>query len=133
MGRLSELDFLSQAFGARDISTEEGVPTRCVVYGMPGLGKTKLVLRFAQVAFIQLLFSHIFWMSAATPDKLIEGMTQILYLVGHPERTRSEQNAKLIAARLWLEDSQRIDGVRWLLVLDNVDKSALEFLSKHLS
>jgi hypothetical protein len=128
-GRLKELDFLSQVFGA---PTEEDVPTRCAVHGMPGLGKTMLVLRFAQIAFAQLLFSHIFWMSAATPDKVIEGMTKILDLVGHPERTRSQQNAKLTAARLWLEDSQRFDGVRWLLIMDNVDKSALEFLRDHL-
>jgi NB-ARC domain len=71
-------------------------------------------------------------MSAATPEKLIEGMTKILDIVGHPERARSEQNAKLTAARLWLEDSQQIDGVRWLLVLDNVDRTSLEFLSEHL-
>jgi NB-ARC domain len=128
-GRLKDLDFLSQVFGA---VTEDDVPNRCVVHGMPGLGKTKLVLRFAQIVFARLLYSHIFWMSAAAQDKLISGMTKILDLVGHAERTRSEQDAKLTAARLWLEDSQRIDGVRWLLVLDNVDRSALDFLREHL-
>jgi hypothetical protein len=99
---------------------------------MPGVGKTKLVLRFAQFAFAQFLYSYIFWMSAATTDKLIEGMAKILDVVGHPERTRSEQNAKLTAARLWLEDPQPSDSVRWLLILDNVDGSVLEFLCEHL-
>jgi hypothetical protein len=99
---------------------------------MPGLGKTQLVLRFAQIVFAQLIYSHIFWMSGATPDKLIKGMTKILDLVGHSERSRSEQNAKLTAARLWLEGSERLDGVRWLLILDNVDRSALKFLREHL-
>jgi hypothetical protein len=119
-------------FAEQNVASEADVPTRCVVYGMPGLGKTKLALRFAEIVFTQLLYSYIFWMSAATPDKLIEGMAKILDLVGHAERTRSEQNAKLTAARLWLEDSQRIDGVRWLLILDNVDKSSLGFLREHL-
>jgi hypothetical protein len=128
-GRLRDLDFLSEIFGA---VTEDDVPARCAVHGMPGLGKTKLILRFAQIAFARLLYSHIFWMSAATPDKLMKGMTKILDLVGHAERTRSEQDAKLTAARLWLEDSQRIGGVRWLLIFDNVDRSALEFLHEHL-
>jgi hypothetical protein len=99
---------------------------------MPGVGKTKLILRFAHIVFAQFLYTHVFWMSGSTPDKLIEGLTKILDIVGHPERTRSEQNAKLTAARLWLEDSGQIDGVLWLLVLDNVDRSSLEFLSEHL-
>jgi hypothetical protein len=119
-------------FRAQNVAAEEDDPTRCAVYGMPGVGKTKLVLRFAQLVFLRLLYSHIFWMSAATPDKLIEGMAKILDIVGHPERIRSESDAKLIAARLWLEDSQRIDGMRWLLIMDNVDKGSLEFLREHL-
>jgi hypothetical protein len=131
-GRTTELDFLLQAFDMQDILTEEDVPTRCAVHGMPGLGKTQLILRFAQIAFARQLYSHIMWMSAASPDKLVGGMAKILDLVGHPERTRSDQKGKLTAARLWLEDSQLIDGVRWLLIVDNVDKSALEFLREHL-
>jgi hypothetical protein len=123
------LDFLSEVFG---VVNEEDLPTRCAVHGMPGIGKTKLVLRFVQIMFTQLIYSHVFWMSGATPDKLMEGMTKILDIIGHPERTRSEQNAKLTAARLWLEDSERFDGVRWLLIVDNVDRSALEFLREHL-
>jgi hypothetical protein len=111
---------------------KEDIPTRCAIYGMPGVGKTKLVLRFAQVEYLLHLYSYIFWMSGATPDKLIEGVTKILDIVQHPERNHSEQNAKLIAARLWLEDSRRSHGVRWLLILDNVDRSALEFLREHL-
>jgi NB-ARC domain len=99
---------------------------------MPGVGKTKLILRFVQIVFAKLLYSHIFWMSAATTDKLIEGMARILDIVGHPDRFRSDQNAKLIAARLWLEEPQPSDGVRWLLILDNVDMSVLEFLCEHL-
>jgi hypothetical protein len=71
-------------------------------------------------------------MSAATTDKIIEGMAKILDIVGHPERTRSEHSAKLTAARIWLEDPQPSDGIRWLLILDNVDMSALEFLCEHL-
>jgi NB-ARC domain len=132
MGRLKDLDFLLQVFDAQNVAIEEDVPTRCAVYGMPGLGKTMLVLRFAQIVFARLLYTHIFWMSAATADKIIEGMAKILELVRHPERTRPEQHVKLIAARLWLEDSQRTDGIRWLLILDNVDRSSLEFLRENL-
>jgi hypothetical protein len=127
-GRLKDLDFLLRAFSAQTSSTEHDLPTRCAVHGMPGVGKTKLMLQFSQVMFTRLLYSHIFWTSATTMDKLIEGMTKILDLVGHQDRTRSDQNAKLTAARLWLEDSQRMNGIRWLLVLDNVDRHALQFI-----
>jgi hypothetical protein len=113
-GRHKDLDFLLQVFRAQTSSAEQDVPTRCGVHGMPGVGKTQLILQFARITFAQLLYSHVFWMSATTTDKLIEGMTKILDIVGHPERSRSDQNAKLTAARLWLEDSQRIEGIRWL-------------------
>jgi NB-ARC domain len=126
------LDFLFHAFHAQNRSTEQDLPTRCAVHGMPGVGKTKLILQFCHIAFVQLLYSHILWMSATTTDKLIEGMTKILDLIGHPERTRSDQNAKLTAARLWLEDSSQNGGVRWLLVLDNVDRRTLDFLRENL-
>jgi hypothetical protein len=39
-GRLREFFFLSELFDEQNVSTEEDVPTRCVVYGMPGVGKT---------------------------------------------------------------------------------------------
>jgi hypothetical protein len=131
-GRLEDLDSLSRVFGVQNVATGEDVPTRCAVHGMPGVGKTNLVLQFAQIMFARLLYSYIFWMSAATPEKLIEEMAKILDLVKHPERYRPEQNAKLTAARLWLEDFQPIDGDGWLLIVDNVDRSALEFLREHL-
>jgi hypothetical protein len=85
-------------------------------------GEDELVLRFALIVSAQLLYSHVFWMSAVNTDELIEGMTRILVIVVHPDPTQSEQDAMLTAVRLWLE---RIDGIRWLLILDNVDMSVL--------
>jgi hypothetical protein len=95
---------------------------------MPGVGKSQLVLHYAKIFFDQGRYSYVFWISATSVDKLSHGLTQILDLIGHPDRHQQEQRAKLIAARLWLEESHR----DWLLVFDNVDSSTLDFLRTYL-
>jgi hypothetical protein len=127
-GRRRELDFLFEVFN----ETQCSVPIRCVVYGMPGIGKTSLVLQYAVESFDRGFYSQVLWSSGTTVDKLNEGMVKILDLVGHPERDRPEQGAKLTAARRWLEDPQGGDDIRCLLVIDNVDRETLEFLRDHL-
>jgi GTPase SAR1 family protein len=128
IGRLKELEFLREVFSA----APNGVPIRCVVCGMPGVGKTSLVLRYAIEAFGQGWYSQVLWSSGTTVDKLNEGMVKILDLVGHPERHRTEQSAKLTAARRWLEDPQGGETIRWLLIIDNVGRKTLGFLREHL-
>jgi len=46
------------------------VPTRCAIHGMHGLGKTQLNLQFANMSFDQGRYSHVFWSSATTVEKL---------------------------------------------------------------
>jgi hypothetical protein len=127
-GRRNELDFLRETFSA----ASNVVPIRCVVYGMPGVGKTNLVLQYAKDSFDRGWYSHVLWISGTTVDKLNEGMAKILDLIEHPERHRMDQGAKLTAVRRWLEDSQCDDNIRWLLVIDNVDRKAIGFLREHL-
>jgi hypothetical protein len=127
-GRRKELDFLQGAFSA----ASRGVPIRCVVYGMPGIGKTNLVLQYAVESFDRGWYSQVLWTSGTSVDKLNEGMVKILDLIGHPERLRTEQSAKLTASRRWLEDPQGGDNIRWLLIVDNVDRKTLGFLRDHL-
>jgi hypothetical protein len=99
---------------------------------MPGIGKSQLSLHYAKISFELGHYSHIFWTSAASVDKLIQGFAEILNLVGHRDRYLQDQAAKVTAARLWLEDPHGDDEVDWLFVLDNVDRSTLDFLSSHL-
>jgi hypothetical protein len=94
---------------------------------MPGIGKSQLVLHYAKVSF-KSRYSYIFWMSAASVDKLTQGFANILDSVCHPDRYLKEQNAKLKAAQLWLEDSPG----DWLIIIDNVDSSTLDFLRTYL-
>jgi NB-ARC domain len=125
-GREKELDYIAKIL---DI-VHGDVPTRCAVYGMHGVGKTQLALQFAIQSFDQQRYSHIFWISATTVEKLNHGFADLLMRVGHPDRFRlADQTAKLKAARRWLEDSCSIN---WLLVLDNVDPTVLGFLQQNL-
>jgi DNA polymerase III delta prime subunit len=125
-GRDKELDDIAKTFDIAHGHT----PTRCVVHGMHGIGKTQLALQFAKQFFDQQRFTHIFWISATTVEKLSDGFADLLMLVGHPDRFRlADQIAKLKAARRWLENS---GSINWLLVLDNVDATALSFLQENL-
>jgi hypothetical protein len=125
-GREKELARISEILdGGR-----EDVPPRCVVHGMHGLGKTQLALQFAKSAYDNGRYSLIFWISATTIDKLNDGFANILDLIRHPGRPHLvDQRSKLTEARRWLEDST---SLTWLLVLDNVDASTVEFIRNNL-
>jgi hypothetical protein len=99
---------------------------------MPGIGKSQLLLHYSKISFDLDQYSHIFWISAASVDKLNQGFVKILDLVGHRDRYSEDHGAKLTTARLWLEEPRGDDGADWLLVLDNIDKSTLGFLHAHL-
>jgi hypothetical protein len=133
------LDLLSVNFMGRDkelacirkvLETSHGdIPTRCIIHGMHGLGKSQLALQFAKLSFEQRRYSVVFWMSATTVEKLNQGYIHLLHLVRHPDRLLPEQSARLMAARRWLEES---GSVRWLLVLDNVDPTTLSSIRQIL-
>jgi hypothetical protein len=118
------VDFLQGAL--RNVQND--IPSCCAIYGMPGIGKSQLVLHYSKVSFENDRYSYIFWISSTSIDKLNYGFAKVLDLVGHPDRHHQEQSAKLTAARLWLEEPHG----NWLLVLDNVDRSTLNFLRTHL-
>jgi NB-ARC domain len=97
---------------------------------MHGLGKTQLALQFANSSYDDGRYSLIFWISATTIHKLNDGFANILNLIRHPARFQLvDQRSKLTEVRRWLEDST---SLTWLLVLDNVDVSAIEFIRNNL-
>jgi len=94
---------------------------------MPGVGKSQLSLCYAVKSFDTGRYTYIFWTSATSVDKLTQGFSKVLDLVCHPDRDVQDQSMKLTTARLWLEEC----SVNWLFVIDNVDKSTLDFLRMH--
>jgi len=122
-GRGRDLDQLEEMLNR----TQDGKPSCCVIHGMPGVGKSQLSLRYSVTSFGRGLYTYIFWTSATSVDKLTQGFSKVLDLVGHPDRHVQDQSIKLIAARLWLEEC----SVKWLFIIDNVDRSTLDFLATH--
>ncbi|EGO26606.1 hypothetical protein SERLADRAFT_447764 [Serpula lacrymans var. lacrymans S7.9] len=124
-GRDQELHTIKQLFG----SIQDDVPSRCAIYGMPGIGKTQLTLQYAKLSYQQKQYTYVFWISGATVEKLNQGFVKLLNLVSHPERNNPEQDARLVAARRWLEDCS---ATSWLVVFDNVSRDTLSFLREHV-
>lgn len=91
-GRMLELEQLQIAFS----KGSDRIPSRAAVFGMPGLGKTQLALKYAASAYTY-RYSHIFWISAASVGKIREGYETILDSLELPERFSSEQHLKVAA------------------------------------
>ncbi|KZP22285.1 TPR-like protein [Athelia psychrophila] len=127
-GREPELDFITTSFN----TFQSDKPTRFVIHGMPGLGKSQLALQHANLTFTSGIYSHIFWVSASTVEKLNQGLAQILGLLNHADRNHPDQAVQIAAVRIWLEQSDRHGCRRWLLVFDNVTAESAKFLRDHL-
>jgi hypothetical protein len=125
-GRGKELSRISEILNV----AHEDMPTRCVIHGMHGLGKSQLALQFAKLSYIRQRYSLVLWISATTVERLNHGFVKILNVIRHPDRFQLvEQSARLTEARRWLEDADSFD---WLLVLDNVDLNTLDFIRENL-
>jgi hypothetical protein len=105
------------------------VPTRCALHGVHGVGKSQLFYALAKYLYGKRRYTNIFWMQATTIEKLHQGFSKLLHLVSHPDRSSTDDSARLTAARRWLED---FDSGRWLLVIDNVARETVDFLREHL-
>ena len=93
---------------------------------MPGVGKTQLALNFATLAFRKGQYPYVFWVSAASAEKLTQDISKLVDLVRLPGRYTLNQASKLNAARAWLEDSTV--ATSWLVVLDNVSEETAVIL-----
>ncbi|KAK4671657.1 hypothetical protein QC764_0097480 [Podospora pseudoanserina] len=91
------------------------------VHGLPGIGKTHTAIEFAYRQKDDSKFTHIFWISADSVEKLEQGLVGIARDLGLANSTVFEDRDKLVGlARSWLEKPH---DASWLLILDNVDSS----------
>ena len=127
-GRQHELARIDNFFADRSDCTTKG----CAIYGMAGIGKTQLVLRYAKTAYERRLYQQIFWISARTNERVRQGLADILSLVRHVDRHNPEDSARMLAARRWLEQHQAANRPPWLLICDNVARGTIEMLRSHL-
>ncbi|KAF2196659.1 TPR-like protein [Delitschia confertaspora ATCC 74209] len=127
-GRSEELDIIARTHQ----TPHSDRPIIFVIYGMSGLGKTQLALKYADVAFRKKEYSFVFWLQASSTAKLHQGFINILNLINHPDRYHSDENVRLTMTRLWLESHSRNPSLRWLLVIDNASTSSIPFLRENL-
>ncbi len=85
---------------------------------MPGVGKTQLALKFASLASQRSQYAYVFWMSAASVEKLTRDFSKLVDLLRLPGWSALDQASKVTVARAWLEDPTAAKS--WLVVLDNV-------------
>ncbi|MCJ1309318.1 hypothetical protein MMC25_002977 [Agyrium rufum] len=97
---------------------------------MPGLGKTQLALKYANIAYNRERFPYVFWISAASVEKLKKGFSKILDLLGLAYPAGLDRSKKCNTAQIWLEDSESITKRKWLLVLDNINEKSAETARK---
>ncbi|KZP17602.1 hypothetical protein FIBSPDRAFT_830428 [Athelia psychrophila] len=126
-GRLEDVQFIADAFS----SPTGSVPARCAVWGMPGLGKSQLVLKYAHSSFELRRHTYIFAISATTVEKLTQGLATVLELVQHPARHNPDQAVQLTAARHCFENSAEYGFVEWLIMFDNATSETVAFLLQH--
>ncbi|KZP34661.1 TPR-like protein [Athelia psychrophila] len=129
-GREPELEFISTSFNT--FQSDSDMPTLFVIWGMPGLGKSQLALQHANLAFTSDVYSHIFYVSASTAEKLYQGLARILDLLNHPDRNHPDQAVQMAAVRLFFEQSDRYGCHRWLLMVDDVTVESISVLREHL-
>ena len=123
-GRSNELQWIDRALNEPSASGDR--PPRCVIHGMPGVGKTQLALQFATHAYQKGQYPHVFCVSAASVERVTQGFCKLVYRLRLPGRHTSDQASKLIMAKAWLE-APTTAGT-WLLVLDNVNQETAVML-----
>ncbi len=127
-GRTLELAHIRSTLQCRS----DDKPARCAIVGMPGLGKTQLALKYTSDIFDTLYGPLVFWISAASVERMVQGFCKVLDLINHIDRDHVDQNVKVNAAQRWLEGSDQTGLHSWLLVCDNVDEASLPFLRENL-
>ena len=112
------------------LKTSNGeMPSRCALYGMRGVGKSRVSYAVAKDLFDEGYYRNIFHIRATSIEALYEDFSHLLHLVSHPHQFAPEQNARLTAARLWLENFK---AGKWLLILDDVACETVASLREHL-
>ena len=92
------------------------------IKGLGGIGKTQIALEYAYRAQERGLYTHTFWINAASEEALITSFVTIAGLLpAFAAKDETDQRTLVMAVKRWLEQCQQ----RWLLIFDNADDLAL--------
>jgi GTPase SAR1 family protein len=121
------LETIRQALEEKRTGIRTGNAT-CVIFGVQGVGKTQLALKYASDAFSREVYARMFWLSAETPEKLLPGyldVLQVLDVPDSPDRNDSSDNEPNF-------ESKSPSRSRWLIIVDNVRSDCLKRVNEML-
>ncbi|PPR02114.1 hypothetical protein CVT26_008844 [Gymnopilus dilepis] len=118
-GRQAELDQLKEFFGPR--SADEPMSRRSVLlYGMGGIGKTQICLKFAEEIANE--YTHIFWIDASSADTVAAGLKALTVNTSAVRSASSDDSLESLLK--WLA----LLSQAWLLILDNANDQVHKFI-----
>ncbi|KZP30757.1 hypothetical protein FIBSPDRAFT_926218 [Athelia psychrophila] len=126
VGRTNELLQIHCAF---DFPREVNRPVQYALCGAAGIGKSQLALQYAECAYTQRRYSHVFHISAASTGHIRKGLAHMLRLV-QPSDYVCAKSTEAHEARRWLEDAH--SDIVWLLIVDSAVLDSVNYLRTHL-
>ncbi|KZP04795.1 hypothetical protein FIBSPDRAFT_679418, partial [Athelia psychrophila] len=122
VGRTDELLQIQRVFSSL---REANHPVRHALFGAAGIGKSQLALQYAESAYAQGRYSHVFHISSESADHIREGLAHMLHLL-QPSDYVCPPSVAAHEARRWLEDAQ--PEITWLLIVDDVVLDSVDYL-----
>ncbi|KAJ4418128.1 hypothetical protein N0V85_001558 [Neurospora sp. IMI 360204] len=107
------MEWLRERLGPPPTSTH----SRAALFGLGGIGKSKLAIRYAEEFRKELPQAYVFWVTAGSKESFVQGFRRIAEDLRLPDPSGSG-NDMLRRVRSWLSDNE---NVQWLLILDNAD------------
>jgi transcriptional regulator with XRE-family HTH domain len=98
--------------------------------GLGGIGKTQIAVEYAYRTYEQGIYTHIFWMHAASEEALLTSVTSLAALLpAFAAANETDQHTLVDAIKQWLERCPQ----RWLLIVDNADdlSSIQSYVPRH--
>ncbi|KAK3342331.1 P-loop containing nucleoside triphosphate hydrolase protein [Neurospora tetraspora] len=91
--------------------------SRAALFGLSGIGKSKLAIRYAEEFQKEFPQAYVFWVTAGSKESFVQGFRRIAEDLRLPDPSGSG-NDMLRRVRSWLCDNE---NVQWLLILDNAN------------
>lgn len=107
----------------------QSIPSPAALWGVPSLGKTKYTLKDATLKYHS-DYTNIFWVSAATDEKILESYQYIFASLEYLLAVRASEKHMTPAAVTQMLEGDRSPS--WLLVLDNVTDGTVRILRTFL-
>ncbi|KAF3932609.1 hypothetical protein ABW20_dc0110310 [Dactylellina cionopaga] len=117
--------YLAQIYNAFHSDSAEGEGTIVSVFGIAGVGKSQLCLKYAVDNKNE--YSYGFYATASTVDQWLSSCDSIVRGLSLPEANSSEEAQRTQALKRWFSANQG-----WILVIDDVNISVINLLRETL-